>query len=296
MIKVDQLMEINDLHRQGHSIRDIARITGHSRNTVRKVLRGEHDLKFHTPDRTTKLDPYKDYLNQRYEQHRLSAVRLIEEIRPMGYTGSIATLRRYLRTLRGQQHRQSRLTVRFETPPGKQAQADWAYCGKFPAPGSDGQTRMIGVYLFIMVLSYSRQMFIRFTTSMKMPQLIDCHQQAFAYFGGMPASVLYDNMKQVRIAPGKLNEQLVDFANHYGFTPRTHRAYRPRTKGKVERPVNYVKGNFLAGREFDGLDELNVRGLHWLEHTANVRIHGTTKQRPIDLFEQEKAMSTCTQN
>lgn len=80
MIKVDQLMEINDLHRQGHAIRGIARITGHSRNTVHKVLRGEHDLKFHTPERTSKLDPYKDYLKQRYEQHRLSAVRLTDAL------------------------------------------------------------------------------------------------------------------------------------------------------------------------------------------------------------------------
>jgi transposase len=310
MIKVDQLMEINDLHRQGHSIRDIARISGHSRNTVRKVLRAEHDPKFHTPQRSSKLDPYKDYIKQRYEQHRLSAVRLIDEARSMGYkryeqhrlsavrlidearsmgyTGSIATLRRYLRTLRGEQHRRSRLTVRFETPPGRQAQADWAYCGKFP----DQDAKPVPVYLFLMVLSYSRRMFLRFTTSMKMPQLIECHQQAFAYFGGVPATVLYDNMKQVRIGAGKLNEQLVDFANHYGFTPKTHRAYRPRTKGKVERPVDYVKDNFLAGREFDGLDDLNARGLHWLDHTANVRIHGTTKQRPIDLFEQEKPTLT----
>jgi transposase len=232
MIKVDQLMEINDLHRHGHSIRDIARITGHSRNTVRKVLRGEHDLRFHVPQRDSKIDAYKDYLKHRYQQHRLSAVRLIEEIRPMGYAGSIATLRRYLRTLRGEHHRQSRLTVRFETPPGRQAQADWAYCGKFPAIGSDGRTMMIGVYLFIMVLSYSRQMFIRFTTGMKMAQLIACHQQAFAYLGGVPATVLYDNMKQVRLAPGKLNEQFVDFARCPKMPPAgtcgSTSTYRPR--------------------------------------------------------------------
>lgn len=288
MIKVDQLMHIKGLHSEGLSIRRIAEITGHSRNTVRKVLRGEHDLTFHSPHRESKLDPYKDYLKQRYEQHRLSAVRLIEEIRPMGYDGSIATLRRYLSTLKSHQQRQSRLTVRFETPPGKQAQADWGYCGRFP--GADGKP--VPVYLFIMVLAFSRLMFIRFTTSMKMGALIESHQQAFAFFGGIPTQILYDNMKQVRIAPGQLNEQMLDFAQHYGFVIKTHKAYRPRTKGKVERPVDYVKGNFLAGREFTGLEDLNNRGQHWLEHTANVRIHGTTQKRPIDLFEQEKPYLT----
>ncbi len=288
MIKVDQFMEIRQLRKEGRSIRDISRATGHARNTVRKVLRGEHDLKIKTTERTSKLDPFKDYLKQRYQQHGLSAVRLIEQIKPMGYDGSIATLRRYLRTLKTDHRRRSRLTVRFETPPGKQAQADWGYCGKFPTP--EGQPR--SVYVFIIVLAFSRMMFIRFTTSMKMGPLIECHRDAFNFFGGVPDQVLYDNMKQVRVAPGRFNEQLLDFESHHDFVPKTHRPYRPRTKGKVERPVDYVKDNFLAGREFDGVEDLNARGLHWLEHTANIRIHGTTKRRPIDLFEQEKPRLT----
>lgn len=288
MIKVDQFMEIRQLQKDGHSIRDIARITGQARNTVRKVLRGEHDLKVKPVERASKIDPFKDYLRRRHQEYALSAVWLIEEIRPMGYGGSIVTLRRYLRTLRADQHRQSRLTVRFETPLGKQAQADWGYCGKHPRP--DGQS--IPVYVFVMALAFSRMMFIRFTTSMKMGALIECHRQAFDSFDAIPREVLYDNMKQVRIGPNRFHEQLIDLANHYGFTPRTHRAYRPRTKGKVERPMDYVKNNFLAGRSFDGIDDLNARGQHWLDHTANVRIHGTTRQRPVDLFEQDRQAMT----
>ena len=163
-------------------------IFGHSRNTVRKVLRGQHDLKQKTSRRTSKLDPYKEYVRNRYEAYGLSAVRLIEEIRPMGYDGSIATLRRYVKTLRQDSRRRSKLTVRFETPPGKQAQADWAYCGKFTAP--DG--RKLSVYAFLMVLSYSRMLFVRFTPSMKMRELIECHQEAFAFFGGWTDSILYE--------------------------------------------------------------------------------------------------------
>lgn len=82
------------------------------------------------------------------------------------------------------------------------------------------------------------------------------------------------------------------FVEHYGFTPKTHRPYRPRTKGKVERAVDYVKDNFLRGRTFEGLQDLNAQGMHWLEHTANVRVHATTKARPVDLFEKEQPTLT----
>ena len=283
MIKVDQFMNIKELKQQGHSIRDVARLTGHSRNTVRKVLRGEHTLRMKSTERNSKLDAHKDYVRERYQQHGLSAVRLMEEIKPMGYEGSITTLRRFLRTLKQDTRRKQKLTVRFETPPGQQAQADWTYCGKFPTTTGS----MISVYAFVMVLSFSRMMFIHFTTSMKMRELIECHKRAFAFFGGWPESILYDNMKQVRISSTQWNEQFLDFANHYGFVPKTHRPYRPRTKGKVERSVDYAKDNFLAGRSFQGLDDLNAQALHWLEQTANVRIHGTTQQQPIDLFTKE---------
>ena len=138
MIKVDQIMEIRDLHRQGHAIRDIARITGHSRNTVRKVLRGGHELRFNTPQRTSKLEPFKARLRQRYQQYRLSAVRLMEDLRGMGYTGSIATLRRFLTTLKAEEARRARLTVRFETPPGRRSSpiSATATCSKRYCPGS----------------------------------------------------------------------------------------------------------------------------------------------------------------
>jgi len=229
------------------------------------------------------LDPFKDYLRGRFEQHGLSAVRLLEEIKPMGYGGSITTLRRWLRTLKATTLRQSKLTVRFETPPGRQAQADWAYCGRFSAAGG----RMVPVYAFVMVLSFSRMLFVRFTTSMHLRELIACHQEAFAFFGGWPQSILYDNMKQVRISPFQWNEQFLDFSRHYGFTPKTHRPYRPRTKGKVERMVDYVKDNFLTGRVFHGIEDLNAQVRSWLGETANVRLHGTTGKRPCDLWPQE---------
>ncbi len=241
MIGVEQVMDILELRREGHSIHAIARLTGLSRNTVRKALRGQHDRKRQPAQRAGILDPFKDYLRQRRSDIPLSAVRLLEEIRAMGYTGSLPTVRRFLATLEQGTARQRRLTVRFETPPGQQAQADWAYAGKLA--DASGQPR--SVYIFTFVLGYSRMLFVRFTTSMNLASLIDCHQQAFAYLGGWPRVILYDNMKQVKLGPGRWNETFLDFARHYGFTPKTHRAYRPHTKGKVERMVEYVKDSFL---------------------------------------------------
>jgi len=177
--------------------------------------------------------------------------------------------------------------VRFETAPGQQAQADWAYCGRFPGP----EGRTIPVYAFMMVLSFSRMLFLRFTTAMRMRELIESHQEAFAFFGGWPQSILYDNMKQVRLSPFQWNEQFLDFAQHYGFVPKTHRVRRPRTKGKVERMVDYVKDNFLTGRTFHGLEDLNAQGRQWMTETANVRVHATTGRRPVDLFPQETLTS-----
>jgi hypothetical protein len=175
------------------------------------------------------------------------------------------------------------LTVRFETPPGQQAQADWAYAGRL----LDASGKPRSIYIFTFVLSYSRMLFVRCTTSMQLATLIDCHQQAFAYLGGWPRSILYDNMKQVRLGPGRWNEAFRDFAQHYGFTPKTHRAYRPRTKGKVERAVDYVRDSFLLGRTFADLDDLNGQARHWLDQIANVRVHATTQQRPVDLLGAE---------
>ena len=283
MIGVDHLMDIRDLARQGHSVRAIARITGLSRNTVRKVLRGEHDLERRETPRSSKLDPFKEYLRSRRAEHPLSAVRLLEEIRPMGYDGSVVTLRRFLATLDEGARREGKLTVRFETPPGRQAQADWAHAGRLVDAG--GRPRP--VYAFTFVLSYSRMLYVRFTTSMNLATLVDCHQRAFDYLGGWPQSILYDNMKQVRLGPGRWNEAFLDFANHYGFMPKTHRAYRPRTKGKVERAVDYVKDGFLLGRAFADLEDFNAQALAWLAGTANVRVHATTGRRPVDLHPLE---------
>jgi transposase len=285
MLTVEEWMDVKMLAQEGHSARAIARITGYSRNTVAKLLQPAAPQPFQKPPRPSKLDPFKPYLQQRCAQYPLSAVRLLAELRPMGFDGSLCILQRFLATLRSQQRALTKATVRFETPPGHQAQVDWASCGSFPEASGE----RVKISVFVMVLGFSRMLYVQFTTSMELAQLIACHREAFAFFGGWTQEILYDNMAQVRL-PGsrELHPLFADFAHHYGLLPRTCRVRRPRTKGKVERIVDYVKENFLLGRTFADLADLNAQGRHWLTHTANVRLHSTTQQRPVDLLPAEQ--------
>jgi transposase len=278
-------MDIKSLKQEGYSIRAIAELTGHSRNTVRRALRAQKPKTYATPKRTSALAAYQGYVTQRYQECGLSAVRLHDEIKAQGYTGGVDTIRRFVRRLPVYQARQrhAKMTVRFETPPGLQAQCDWASCGTFRTP--TGET--VKVYAFVMVLSFSRQLYVEFTTAMDLPVLLQCHLHAFAFFGGFPQQILYDNMKQVRLSQQQFNPLLLDFAQHYGITPKTHQIRRPRTKGKVERMVHYLKDNFLNGRSFSDLDDLQQQGRAWLSE-ANARVHATTGQVPQELLKQEK--------
>jgi len=284
MLRGEEWMDLRALHREGHSIRQIARLSGRSRNTVRRVVRGGEPRPYRRAPRESCLAPFEDYLRQRSAECALSAVRLVEEIRSMGYTGSVWTVRRFLASLEPGRRFASKLTVRFETPPGKQAQADWAHCGRF----LDALGRAISIYAFVMVLGFSRMLFVHFTTSMKLAELLRCHVAAFDFFGGLPQELLYDNMKQVKLEPGVFHPTFVDFLRHYDLVAKTHRPRRPRTKGKVERMVGYVKGNFLAGRSFADLGDLNAQARQWLDTVANVRVHATTGQRPVDLWPLEQ--------
>ena len=120
MLNLDQFMNIRFLQKQGHSVREIARLTGHSRNTVRKLLRATRAPVPAPRSRASKLDEYKAYLTERWQAHGLSAVRLVPEIRAKGFTGSTQIVRRFLHELKAARHTDQTLTVRFETPPGEQ--------------------------------------------------------------------------------------------------------------------------------------------------------------------------------
>jgi transposase len=287
MLRLEEWMDIKALFNAGYSQRAIAELTGRSRNTVSRMLKQKTPTPPKPRARRSLLDPFKPYVEARYVECRLSAVRLLTEIQAQGYIGSVVTLRRFVHTLRAPTGAQKRLTVRFETAPGEQAQVDWGYCGRFPQAA--GQP--VSIYAFVMVLSFSRMLYVEFTQAMALPTLLRCHQHAFEFFGGWTRTILYDNMKQVRLSQQQWNLLFLDFINHYGITPRTHAVRRPRTKGKVERMVHYLKDNFLNGRAFDSLDDSAAQTRLWLDSTANARMHATTGQRPCDLLAREALTS-----
>ena len=144
------------------------------------------------------------------------------------------------------------------------------------------------------MLGYSRLLFVRFSARQDMAALFAGLEAAFAYFGGVPREILFDQMKSVitadlRLLGGQLvvNEEFLRFAAHWGFRPRACRPYRAKTKGKVERPIRYVRGNFVYGRDFVGDDHLADELDRWLE-CANGRVHGTTREVPRERFERDE--------
>jgi transposase len=232
----------------------------------------------------TKLDAYKPIVLTRLEGYpELSSVRLLEEIRAAGYTGSYTQLKVYVRQVRPRTTPEP--VRRFETGPGKQAQVDFA---RFRFPWGVRHALMV-------VLGYSRLLWLRFYERQDMRTLLTGLEEAFAFFSGVPEELLFDQMKAVitrdlRLLGGQLvlNLEFLRFARHWDFHPRACRPYRAQTKGKVERPVRYVRGNFIYGREFVSDGDLDEQRLRWLEQTANVRLHQTTQEQPVVRYERDE--------
>ncbi len=175
--------------------------------------------------------------------------------------------------------------VRFETPPGHQGQVDFA---EFRLPWGKR-------YALVVVLAHSRLLWLQFYERQTMAVLMRGLEEAFTFFGGVPAELLFDQMKAVivddeRASGGQLleNAEFVRFAAHWGFRIRACRPYRAKTKGKVERPIGYVRQSFFYGRTFLHDVDLNAQALFWLNHTANVRRHRTTGEGPCVRFERDE--------
>ncbi len=270
---------LKELHRKGVSISDIARLTGHDRKTVRRLLAEPLvPPRPSRPAKARKIDPYASYLEQRITAGVLNAEKLYLEIKAQGYPGKQRMVRAFVHPFRPAAQPQA--TVRFETEPGEQAQVDWASFGLILVAGR--QRRLYG---FVMTLGWSRMMYLEFTVAVDEVTFLRCHQHAFAYFGGIPRQILHDNLKTAvlgRAADGRIrwHPRYLDFADYYGFTPRACQPYRAQTKGKVERGIRYVRGNFWPGLQFTDLADLNVQARTWLNEVANVRRHGTTGEVP----------------
>ena len=278
---------------QGKSKSALARELGVSRDTIYRWIRaGDLDRDLEATPVTygprdpvaTKLDPYKGIIEARLAAYpALSAVRLLEEIRAAGYTGGYSQLKALVRQLRPVPVPAP--VVRFETPAGRQAQVDFA---EFRFPWGKR-------YALLVVLGYSRLLWCRFYPRQDMRTLVSGLEEAFAYFGGVPQELLFDQMKAVitrdlRLLGGALvhNLEFLRFAHHWSFKPRACRPYRAQTKGKVERPVRYLRGNLVYGRTFLHDADLDQQRESWLERVANARVHGTTGEVPRVRFERDE--------
>ena len=277
---------LRDLFNQELSISEIARITGHSRGTVRKYLLSPvPPAPQKRQKKPSKLDDYKGYIAARLKEYPLSAKRIYREIQENGFTGKYTIVKDFVREVRP---RTSVAAVyRYETKPGIQSQVDWAECGRIDI---DNQSRKL--YCFTMVLGYSRMRYIEFTLNIDVHTLIQCHLNAFHYFGGYTSEILYDNMKQIVIKRAPVssdsiwNPDFEDFFKHYGFIPRLCRPYRPQTKGKIENSVGFVKRDFLMGSEFHSFSDLNHQAQSWLAR-INSTVHGTTNEIPAERLAKE---------
>jgi transposase len=291
MVGRGEFMDVHEAWVRGKTVSEIARLTGRDRKTIRRMLR-EGGPKPRAPrEVSSKLDPYRGYLLDRLlsEDPVSNAEVLFDEIQTMGYVGGRTILKDFLHPFRELVKEKS--TVRFETPPGKQAQVDW---GIFKKPA---RKRVQG---FVMSLGWSRALYLDFAETQALANLLLCHEQAFQYFGGVPEEILYDRTKTVWLRDDERGDPvfhpgLVDFAEHYGFRPRLCRGYRPQTKGKVESGIGYVRKNFWRRvRDYRQANDLLDLRRRWLDETCNVRVHGTTGERPVDRLPKEGIQELAT--
>jgi transposase len=293
MVRFGELMMILELHRQGVSITAIARRTGRDPKTIRKYIERGIEAPAYGPrcaGRPSKLAAYLDFLRERVTAFPdLSAARLTREIRELGYVGAYTAVKRYLAAIRPQNGPKP-YEVRFETPPGVQAQVDFA---RFVVDFADDPGTSRIVWLFSLVLGHSRFLFARYVMHQDLQTLLRCHIQAFTVIGGVPMEILYDRMKTAVTGEDDIghivyNPSLLALARHYRFQPRACRPYRAKTKGKVERPFSYIRQDFFLGRGFRNLDDLNAQLADWLDTVANLRTHGTTQRVVAEAFAAEE--------
>ncbi|MFG2760936.1 IS21 family transposase [Streptomyces wuyuanensis] len=272
------------------SLSEIAKETGLNRRTVRKYLSSEGPV---APPRRVapglgrrrKVDEVAPLIDAMLRSEILIKGAVVHErlVAEYGFTGTYQRVKLYMQEARPRIAEElgispgelAGLHRRFEVVPGAQAQVDWGDEGQILA-----HVGIPKVYSFHMTLSYSRDPFCCFTTSQDLATFFDCHRQAFAHFGGVPMSIVYDRTKTVvrrHVAPGEavpLHPEAVGFAGHYDFDIDVLAAYRPTGKGRVERQVLIVRDHVLAGRSFSSIEELDSAFNAWVP-LRRAKSHGT---------------------
>lgn len=242
----------------------------------------------------TDLLKFDKFLGKSLKSGITNRSKLFILLRAQGYAGSYSSLYRHLK-IKYEAVKYYKPSIRVETKPGEQAQVDWGSFG-----GIKVGSKFARLYCFVYVLSFSRMMYAEFVVKMNLQTFLQCHIHAFEMLG-IPREVVYDNMKTVvvsreRLLDGKVGphyqSNFLDFSKHYGFSINLCPPYWPRSKGKVEACIKYIRQNFMQGlklnKGFSSLDDLNQKVTKWLQEVANSRDHRTTGRRPIDLWIREK--------
>lgn len=285
VITQSQADVIRQMHREGVAKKAIARGLDLDIKTVRRAIKTEWKRQKRT--RHSKIDPFEEFIRNRCGEVGFNAAVIERELRAKGYKGSYPVVARHVRALRP---RAAELepVIRFETAPGKQAQADWGMLTVWIAEAP------VKVHFFTMVLGYSRRIFARAYMHERIGNLLDGFERAFGHFGGRTETMLLDNPRTVVLrkddATGEIewNRTFKDRMEFYGVDVKLCRYYRAQTKGKVESGVKYVKRNALAGRRFVSLEALNAWLDEWALTVADTRVHGTTHEIPRERFEREE--------
>lgn len=303
MIEIDELLY---RWQQGHSISQIARSLGQSRQTVRKYLRlaekhgatvdGDQaqrtrvlaDLKAKEAPSSAipsqgqrRLAPYQEQIRLWLSEPDMTMKQIWRLLRERGVKLSYPSVKRYIRS--SVAPATPKVTVRLETPPGQQAQVDF---GKIRV--QLGETPR-ALWVFVMTLSFSRHRFVRFVERQDLPNWLDCHVRAFDFFGGIPQTVLLDNLKAGVVRPDlydpTINRAYAELERHYGFVADPAKVATPQHKGKVERQMPVVRQQLIAGRSYRDLAELNDKALLWCREQIGREPHGTTGEAPMARFE-----------
>jgi transposase len=222
---------------------------------------------------------HRDQISHWLEQKDMTAKqiwRLLKEEHGLG--AGYSSVKRYLK--KEFHFGTPKVTVRIETLPGQEAQVDFGYAGLMYDPVMQKERR---AWAFIMSLSYSRHRFVRFVFRMDSPSWIDCHVRAFQFFGGIPGTIVLDNLKagviKADIYDPTLHFAYADLERHYGFVADPAKVRSPKLKGKVERVVPVVRKHLLAGRSFKDIIEANARALSWSKDEIGQEVHGTIKRK-----------------
>jgi len=288
---------MRQLLERGWSRRRIAAELGISRNTLDRYLALGEWQPYSTANRSGQLHGHQEWLRQQFEQHHGNAEVVRQELeKQKGIRVSRRTVERAVQGWREELRQSRQATVRFETRPGKQLQADF---GELWVPIGGVRTK---VHICVLTLGYSRRQVIRVHRHEKQRNWFQTLEDAFRFWEGIPEQVLVDNARALITlndpSSGELviNPKFAAFARHWGFTVKACWPNRPQTKGKDERGVGYVKRSGIAGHRFDSWGQMESHLEWWNREIADVRIHGTTGEQPLERFERDEASALMALN